>query len=319
MHSNDARRRMMPPPLVPSSRSRTPQPPVASIEAEEEKDETSKTRDRSSTLSSAASMPDLKVAGGKRPRFIQRASQYLIANYGKPKEPNYFTDIQPRQLFQPVPLEQVINSLQNDLLSNILKPLEVDRNGPILRVLEGYMQLKTERELLADKLNTLVKRHYENVDMLEAERKTWKEDEALYNAEIKRLEILIAEGRTGLSQVALARQQSLIRGKAGRRPRGDSGQSAESRSQASTMSARNSAEEQVPSQCVGYMHPFLILTISSNPSADHTFPRDATTLQVYQSTSLIPESRPSTRPTTIKVTRTVPSSCGDPATLAQAE
>lgn len=224
-----------------------PQPPQEPVfNAINGDSEFTNTQTRTPALNAVASMPDLKSAGGKRPKFIQRASQYLIASYGKPKEQDYFTNIQPRQQFQPVPLEQVVNSLQNELLFNSLQPLDVDRNGPMLRVLEGYMNLKAERDSLEDKLEALIRRHDENVDLLEVERKTWKQDEALYKAEVKRMEILIAEGRTGLSQVALARQQSLIRGKDMGRPRGDSDKSVGAQSFASITSGRSSQEGNVP-------------------------------------------------------------------------
>lgn len=236
---SDVRRLMLPPP---QSRAHTPQPSIS------EEDSNFRRRSLSSSLSNVASLPELKKGGSKRPKFVQRASQYFIANYGRPREQNYSENVQPQQDHQPVPLEQILNSLQDDLLANTLKPLGIERNGPILRVLEGYMSLKAERDLLAEKLNAIVKQHDENVDMLEAERETWKEDEELYKAEVKRLEILIAEGRTGLSQVALARQQSLIRGTRGGRPRRSSSKSGGTTASMITLeSARSSVEEQVPS------------------------------------------------------------------------
>ncbi|KIW00839.1 uncharacterized protein PV09_07599 [Verruconis gallopava] len=159
-------------------------------------------------------MPDLKRASAKRPKLVQRASQYLVANYGKAKEPNYFTDVEPRQdVRHHVSLEQAIDSLHSGLMRDTFKPLGAEQNSAVLRVLEGYMRLKAENGLLLVKMEALSRQHDENVDTLEDERRMWKEEEEMYRAEVKRLEIMIAEGKTGLGQVTLARQQSLVRRK----------------------------------------------------------------------------------------------------------
>ena len=224
------------PPSRPTSGAHTPQPSMQSQMSD------GGGRPRLSlhtSLSSVSSLPDLKKAGGvKRPRFVARASQYLIGTYGKPKEHNdYFVDVEVHRQEQPVPLEQTIALLQWELLANPLKPFGVEKNGPLLRILEGYMSLQTERDHLSSQLQEIILRHDRNVDMLEDERREWKQDEAIFRAEVKRLEILIAEGKTGLSQVALTRQQTLIRSKGVGRPRKSSEKSDTARSHASTASS----------------------------------------------------------------------------------
>lgn len=235
------------PPSRPVGREHTPQPSLLSGSDGPLLDDGRPRLSFSSTLPSVSSLPDLKKAGAKRPKFVARASQYLIGTYGKSKEPNYFADIELKRASEPVPLEQIINSLQHELLANPLKPLGVERNGSLLRILEGYVSLQKERDLLAGKLRETVKRHDRNVDILEDERKEWKQNKEIFKAEIKRFEIVVAEGRTGLSQVALARQQSLMRGRAKAigRPRRSSSKSEAAKGYASTASSKSSKELKV--------------------------------------------------------------------------
>jgi hypothetical protein len=143
---------------------------------------------------------------------------------------------------EPIPLERIIGSVQQELLSQPYRTLGADKNGCLLRILEGHRALQAERDLLVKKLEDVVVRHDKNVDMLEEERRGWKQDEEMFRAEVKRLEIMIAEGRTGLSQVALARQHSLIRPRSEGRPRKGSDKSEAAVSYVSTVSSRSGKE-----------------------------------------------------------------------------
>ena len=107
------------------------------------------------------------------------------------------------------------------------------------------MTLLNERDVLKKQLGEVVLRHDKNVDMLEEERKGWKQDEEMFRTEIKRLEIMIAEGRTGLSQVTLARQQSMVRPRGVGRPRRSSSKSEAGQSLASTASSKSGPEIKV--------------------------------------------------------------------------
>ena len=206
-------RRMLPP-LNPLSRPRTPQ--IQAIpEVEEYREYRSDLSDSGSIVSASTYMPETKP--GKKPKLFHRASQYLVAATSGKHQPvppfgrDYFNDVEPQKDFQWAGVEQIIGSVFEELATNVCKPLSVQNNAPLLRVFEAYKALKAERDELSQKLIEAIAHNNTTLDTLEGERKRWKEDEINYKAEIKRLEVLIAKGKTGLSEVILARQQSLIR------------------------------------------------------------------------------------------------------------
>jgi hypothetical protein len=235
------------PPSRPISRAHTPQPSSQSQKSDPLTYEDVRPRTSfNSTLAPVASLPDLKKAYGittaKRPKFVTRASQLFTTSATKTKEPDYCIDIQPKHQAQEAPLEQVIMALQNEILLDPLKPLCRERNAAVLRVLEGFGAMERKQEAFVRQHIELIQRHDKNVDMLEDERREWRQNEEMYKAEIKRLEIMIAEGRTGLSQVALARQQSIIRQNGVVRPRRGSSKSEAAVSFASTASSNDGKE-----------------------------------------------------------------------------
>ncbi|TID14266.1 hypothetical protein E6O75_ATG09345 [Venturia nashicola] len=191
-------------------------------------------RDRISsltTVSSTNSMSELLQAPDKRhsrPKLFSRASQY----FGKSPNLRFsnsfeFTEVKAeRNLEHDAKLEAIISSITSSINNGINKPLSVQTQGPLLRVFEAYRLLVDEKGDLGRKLAEAVSHNNTTLDTLEGERRRWKEDELNYKAEIKRLEVIIANGKIGLAEVALARQTSLIR--RGARPAARDGSSGES-------------------------------------------------------------------------------------------
>ncbi|QDS71291.1 hypothetical protein FKW77_001281 [Venturia effusa] len=168
------------------------------------------------TVSSTASMTELLQAPEKRhsrPKLFSRASQYFGKSPNLRFSNNFeFADVKAeRSLRQDAKLDAIISSITTSINNAINKPLSVQNHGPILRVFEAYRVLSDEKEDLETKLAEAVAHNNTTLDTLEGERRRWKEDELAYKAEIKRLEVIIANGKTGLAEVTLARQTSLIR------------------------------------------------------------------------------------------------------------
>lgn len=183
------------------------------------RDDRSEKSDRVSmltTVSSTTSMSELLQAPEKRhsrPKLFSRASQY----FGK--SPNLrFSNLEfpdevkaERNLQHDAKVDAIISSITTTINNSINKPLSVQTHGPLLRVFEAFRVLSDEKEDLEVKLAEAVSHNNTTLDTLEGERRRWKENELNYQAEIKRLEVIIANGKTGLAEVALARQTSLIR------------------------------------------------------------------------------------------------------------
>ncbi|KAF2429547.1 hypothetical protein EJ08DRAFT_734905 [Tothia fuscella] len=147
-----------------------------------------------------------------RPKFLTRASQYFGATKESKQDRlgHAFGKEQPKDL-ESTNIDSIVDTVFARVASNLGQPLSPQNNEPILRILEAYRELKVEKMEAKVALEETLIHLNTTLDALEGERKRWREDEASYKLEIRRLEILIANGKTGLSEVTLARQQSLLK------------------------------------------------------------------------------------------------------------
>jgi hypothetical protein len=157
-----------------------------------------------------------------RPKFLARASQYFgsTAVPGKhASQPDKFHEPEPPKDLEHAHINQIVDTVFTRIATNLGKPLDAQNNELILRILEAYRDINDDKENLRKKLDDAANHCKTTLNILEGERKRWRQDELAYKAEIKRLELIIAHGKTGLSAVALARQESLVRhGRSGRVP-----------------------------------------------------------------------------------------------------
>jgi hypothetical protein len=204
------------------NRPRTPHIVVENNEEQRDdhkaKDDRLEKADRVSTLSavsSTASMSDLLPLEPKRhlrPKLFTRASQYFGKSHPSLRFcSTYFSDVQPQKNLHDANINSIVSSITASINKDFAKPLSVQNNGAILRVFEAYRMLNEEKDDLVDRLAEAVSHNNTTLDTLEGERRRWKEDELNYKAEVKKLEVIIANGKTGLAEVTLARQSSLIR------------------------------------------------------------------------------------------------------------
>jgi hypothetical protein len=206
------RRRMLPP-LTSLNRPRTILLQTSSFD-----DLQTLNRQQNTDYNSDRSEPSLQIGSESfhlskrhsRPKFLARASQYF-KNPSRHEQLNTNFEPEPPKDLDHAHMNQIIDAVFSGIVTNLGKPISAQNNEPILRVFEAYRDLKAEVEGLQNKLDKAVVHCNTTLDTLEGERRRWKEDEANFKAEIKKLELIIAHGKTGLSAVTLARQQSLIR------------------------------------------------------------------------------------------------------------
>lgn len=216
------------PPRYPPSRPKTSQP--TSLESSDDrkddhKDERKENRKEkgikkndvnesvsSLTLSSVGSMTDLKAEKKKpKPKFIHRASQYLVGSLKNPSAPpDPFEN--PQKDLQYADIDRVVENVYEIIARNPGKAVEAHHGNNLLRIFEAYKEIRDERNVLVQKLKEKNLNSDTTLHILESERTKWKEDEEHYKADVKRLEVLMAMGKTGMAEVTLARTQSLIRG-----------------------------------------------------------------------------------------------------------
>lgn len=90
------------------------------------------------------------------------------------------------------------------LCNNFYKPIPSEHHSGLLRIFEDYRHLREGKEKL-ESLLTETLEGYKSADQL------WMTKEDRYQAEIRRLELLIARGTTGLAGVMSARKESVVK------------------------------------------------------------------------------------------------------------
>lgn len=194
---------------IPPSRSRTPLP-----------DPDQDIRPSSAMTGNTTRPPTPKK--GLRPKLSSYLSQSgPFASTTKPEpEPEPLFAEHPTPSFpswvleDPYPApsaEQLTDAIMCRLMSRPYDALEPRFNGSLLQIFETHRDLADERNVLQERLTQEMQgRLVERSARQEAEQK-WEEEKSTYKAEVRRLELVIAKGKRGVADVALVRQDSLIR------------------------------------------------------------------------------------------------------------
>ena len=91
--------------------------------------------------------------------------------------------------------------------------LDTRFNGALLQIFEVYRNLSDQRERLERSLAGETDNRLAERSTAQRAEHEWEEEKRSYKAEVKRLELVIAQGKRGVAEVALVRQDSLIRRK----------------------------------------------------------------------------------------------------------
>ncbi|KAF6812673.1 hypothetical protein CPLU01_14843 [Colletotrichum plurivorum] len=151
-----------------------------------------------------------KMAGT---RCSSAKSEYSAVSSPWPSGPDDGVFFQDRDVAdRSVSLDHMINTLHHVMMTKgVLDPVPVEHNSCILHLLEGYWKLheqhrKTEQVLAEERVTK--KRSLEEFIKMSTE---WEQKEASFLAEIKRLELLLAEvSPGGVGAVVVARSGSVV-------------------------------------------------------------------------------------------------------------
>ncbi|KAL1799957.1 hypothetical protein ACET3X_000299 [Alternaria dauci] len=100
------------------------------------------------------------------------------------------------------PLE-VVQSVRSHMV-NTHQPIPMEHNSGLFRVFEDYRKVREQKESLGKMMEETLK------DWRMAEER-WNRSKDCYSAEIRRLELLIARGTSGMTGLVQARQDSVVR------------------------------------------------------------------------------------------------------------
>lgn len=129
---------------------------------------------------------------------------------------NPLAQVKPREEIRAVNIDSMIGSLHATLMESPLQSLSAQHNSRLFHLFEAYRNLAEEKETLQAKL-TEEREHRLKIlsNYCDAENR-WQGEEADYKAEIRRLELLVAQGEKGIAGVFRARQDSVLKKRQGR-------------------------------------------------------------------------------------------------------
>ncbi|KAF2007741.1 hypothetical protein P154DRAFT_583930 [Amniculicola lignicola CBS 123094] len=140
-----------------------------------------------------------------KPKLSRYLSNYLSLS-NPPKTSDFsepWSEDAPPAWITPVDPIIVLQSVHSYLLSNPSMPLPVQHNSGLLVIFEHYRKLREQKELLDGQMK-------EVLDAYEADEKMWESKEDACRREIRRLELIIARGTSGMSALIKARQGSVV-------------------------------------------------------------------------------------------------------------
>ena len=110
-------------------------------------------------------------------------------------------------------LDQIAESLQSAMMvkRDPRAPLPIKYNACVLRLIEGFRNLRKEQKKIEHELVELNQLREKELEEFRGISEEWIERETKYKAEIKRLELLLVkETSAGMATVALARHDSVV-------------------------------------------------------------------------------------------------------------
>nr|OQO25729.1 hypothetical protein B0A51_04573 [Rachicladosporium sp. CCFEE 5018] len=107
--------------------------------------------------------------------------------------------------------ERLIDTIMCQLMASPYSSLEPRHNGTLLQIFEAYRSMNSELDSAKSQLCEERDHHALAMTAIYDKERSWTEEKQAYKDEVKRLELIIAQGKGGVADVALARQESIVR------------------------------------------------------------------------------------------------------------
>jgi hypothetical protein len=143
---------------------------------------------------------------GQRPKLSRYISDYLFLSNAQ-KDSDVFSEPwneNTRPLIEPPPDPLItLQAVRSHIAHIPSKPLPTEHNSGILHIFEDYRKVREGKE----RLDALMQETLEDYKLSEA---AWAATEDRYQEEIRRLELIIAQGKSGMETLVKARQGSVV-------------------------------------------------------------------------------------------------------------
>nr|OQO15511.1 hypothetical protein B0A51_16712 [Rachicladosporium sp. CCFEE 5018] len=107
--------------------------------------------------------------------------------------------------------ECLIDTIMCQLMASPYASLEPRHNSTLLQIFEAYRSVTSELEAAKSQLRDESDHHALEMTAAFDRERIWTDEKQAYKDEVKRLELIIAKGKGGVADVALARQDSIVR------------------------------------------------------------------------------------------------------------
>ncbi|KAH8602427.1 hypothetical protein B0O99DRAFT_680548 [Bisporella sp. PMI_857] len=147
-----------------------------------------------------------------RDRANSRASSFL--NSPTTTSPDLFPNISKADTVWNKPsVDQMVEMLKVAMMTqSSMEPLPIHYNSCILHILEAYYDQKIQIQANEDIVEGLKESHTKDIKEFEDIAGRWEAKEKDYQAEVRRLEILLSRTAGGMESVTLARTKSVVHG-----------------------------------------------------------------------------------------------------------
>jgi hypothetical protein len=145
-----------------------------------------------------------------RPKLSRYLSSYLAIT-APPKSDEFASDFwnnlgQPLDPVEKVDPYMVVQSIHTMIMKNPSRPIPAAHNSNLLHIIENHRNLCEEKERLGGLLK-------DTLDGFKEAEQRWITEEHNFRSEIRRLELILARGKQGMTELMRARQGSIIQRK----------------------------------------------------------------------------------------------------------
>lgn len=141
------------------------------------------------------------------PSFPSRTNSTITNNAYHQHLPSWSTD----QTIPDPDVGKLIDSVMSRLLAEPYCGLDSRFNGSLLQIFEAFRHVNDENIQLQSLLEQEINKCSSLERAIHESAKQWSREREEFQAEVRRLELIVAKGERGLAEVTLVRQDSLLR------------------------------------------------------------------------------------------------------------